>query len=66
MNQYSLVVIDPAKFPDTEMNMEGAQKLAEFMVSESGQEMIGAYEEAGVVIYHPNATQEAEEQTMNM
>ena len=66
MNQYSLVVLDPGKFSDIEMNTEGAQKLAEFLVSESGQEMIGAYEEAGMVIYHPNATQEAEEQTMNM
>jgi len=67
MNQYTLVVLDPGKFPETEMNTGGAQKLAEFMVSESGQEMIGAYKEAGEVIYHPNATQQAEEeQPMNM
>ncbi|MEW6552904.1 MAG: substrate-binding domain-containing protein [Actinomycetota bacterium] len=66
MNQYSLVVIDPALFPEAEMNVEGAQRLAEFLVGESGQEMIGSYEESGVVIYHPNATQEAEEEPMNM
>lgn len=62
MNQFSLVVIDPAKFPDAKLNTEGARKFEEFLVSPSGQEMIGAYEEAGVVIYHPNVTKEAEEE----
>ena len=61
MNQYSFVVIDPGKFPDAEMNTEGARKLEEFLVSPAGQEMIGAYEEAGVVIYHPNVTAQADE-----
>jgi len=62
MNQYSLVVIDPAKFPEVELNTERAGKLAEFMVSPAGQEMVGAYEESGVIIYHPNATKQADEQ----
>jgi tungstate transport system substrate-binding protein len=62
MNQYSFVVIDPGQFPDAKMNTEGAQKLEEFLVSPSGQDMIGAYEEAGVVIYHPNVTKQADEE----
>ncbi len=66
MNQYSLVVIDPAKFPDLELYTEGAEKLAEFMIGEAGQEMTGAYQESGVVIYYPNATKQADEQQTSM
>jgi tungstate transport system substrate-binding protein len=62
MNQYSFVVIDPGKFPDAKLNTEGAQKFEDFLVSPAGQEMIGAYEEAGVVIYHPNVTAQADEE----
>jgi tungstate transport system substrate-binding protein len=62
MNQYSLVVMDPAKFPEAEINTDGAQKLEEFMLSQEGQELVGAYEESGVVIYHPNATREVDDQ----
>jgi tungstate transport system substrate-binding protein len=66
MNQYSLVVVDPGKFPDAKMNTEGARKLAEFMVGETGQSIAGAYEESGVVIYHPNATRQMEGEEMGM
>ena len=66
MNQYSLVVIDPAKFPEVELYTEGAEKLAEFMIGEAGQEMAGAYQESGVVIYYPNATKQADEQQTSM
>lgn len=65
MNQYSLVVIDPSKFPDAKMNNEGALKLAEFLVGENGQSIAGGYEESGVVIYHPNATREMDEGQMD-
>lgn len=48
MNQYCLVVIDP----------EAAVKLADFMIGETCQGLVGSYQESGVVIYHPNATKE--------
>jgi tungstate transport system substrate-binding protein len=58
MNQYSFVVIDPNKFPDEKLNLEGAEMLSEFMLGGEAQDMVGAYKEADVVIYHPNATKE--------
>lgn len=61
MNQYSLVLIDPAKFPKEEVNAEGARKLSAFALGEEGQGAIGSYKEAGVVIYQPNATRQKTE-----
>jgi tungstate transport system substrate-binding protein len=61
MNQYSLVVINPDNFPGNKLNKVGAEKLAEFMTGEAGQSIIGAYQESGVVIYHPNATRQSDE-----
>jgi tungstate transport system substrate-binding protein len=66
MNQYDLVVVNPDAFPGQKLNTSGADKLAEFMTGESGQQMVGAYQESGVVIYHPNATRQADEQPMNI
>jgi tungstate transport system substrate-binding protein len=66
LNQYVVVVVNPDVFPEDELNTAGAEEFAKFVLGEDGQAMIGAYQEAGVVIYHPNATRQAEEQPMNM
>ena len=56
MNQYSFVVVDTEKFQDGKSNVEGAKTLSEFVLGKKAQDMIGAYKEADVVIYQPNAT----------
>lgn len=64
MNQYSLMVLNPDKFPGVKMNTAGAEKLAEFMIGDTCQNMVGDYQELGMVIYHPNATKQSEEMKM--
>lgn len=66
LNQYSLVVINSKKFTDEKLNAEGSAKLVKFMTGKTGQGMVGAYKESGVVIFHPNATKQADGQAMNM
>ena len=43
----------PERFPD--LNTQGAQRLVDWLVSENGQSLIGAYEVKGKVLFKPNA-----------
>jgi tungstate transport system substrate-binding protein len=52
-NQYSVMLVNPARFPD--LNTQGAQRLVDWLVSENGQSLIGAYEVKGKVLFKPNA-----------
>ena len=52
-NQYSVMLISPERFPD--LNTQGAQRLVDWLVSENGQSLIGAYKVKGKVLFKPNA-----------
>lgn len=52
-NQYSVMLVSPERFPD--LNTQGAQRLVDWLVSENGQSLIGAYEVKGKVLFKPNA-----------
>ncbi len=52
-NQYSVMLVSPERYPD--LNTQGAQQLVDWLVSENGQLLIGAYEVKGKVLFKPNA-----------
>lgn len=54
-NQYSVIVVNPEKHPDLDLNVEGAGDFVEFLTSDEGQESIGSYEKYDTVLFHPNA-----------
>jgi tungstate transport system substrate-binding protein len=56
LNQYAVVLVNPDKVPDAKINAEGASTLAQYMLSEDGQDIAGEYKEADVIIFTPNAT----------
>jgi len=55
MNIYHVMLVNPERWPD--VNVDGAQALAEFLVSEQGQEIIAAHgvEELGQPLFFPDA-----------
>jgi tungstate transport system substrate-binding protein len=55
LNPYSVIVVNPEKHPGLKLNTRGAGDFVEFMTSEKGQEMIGAYKKNGVILFHPDA-----------
>lgn len=57
-NQYGVIVVNPRKHPDLEINTGAGGDFVQFLTSEKGQELIGAYEVGGVVLFHPNAAGE--------
>jgi tungstate transport system substrate-binding protein len=61
LNVYSVIVVDPGKHPDT--NVEMAINLARFLVSAGVQELIGSYgvTEYGVPLFTPCAGREPTE-----
>lgn len=66
MNQYSIVVVNPEKFKNGEINSKDARAFVVFALGEDAQNMIGKYKESDMVIYHPNATEEPGEKGSNM
>lgn len=59
-NQYGVIVVNPEKLPEDKrerINVEGAKKFKEWLLSEDVQELIGEYgeEEFGMPLFVPNA-----------
>ena len=54
-NQYSVIVVNPEKHPNLDLNVKGAGDFVEFLTGEEGQELIGSYEKFDTVLFHPNA-----------
>jgi len=52
-NQYAVMLVNPERYPD--LNTPGAQQLVDWLVSEKGQSLIGAYKIKGKVLFKPNA-----------
>lgn len=59
-NQYGVIVVNPEKHPNLNLNTQGASDFVRFLTSEEGQKMIGDYQKSGVVLFHPNATGESD------
>lgn len=55
MNQYSVIVVNPDKLPDVDLNVEGAEDFVEFLTSKEGQKAIEAYKKNNTVLFHANA-----------
>jgi tungstate transport system substrate-binding protein len=53
LNPYSLIQIDPTRFPD--LNHAGAKRLVDWMTSEKGQALIGAFQVKGQTLFNPSA-----------
>jgi tungstate transport system substrate-binding protein len=54
-NQYSIIVVNPAKHTGLKLNTKNAGDLAEYVTGKSGQDLIGSYKKYDVVLFHPNA-----------
>jgi len=52
-NQYGIIAVNPEKFPH--VNAKGAQVFINWMLSENGQKLIGAYRRDGQQLFFPNA-----------
>lgn len=52
-NQYGVIPVNPEKCPS--VNAESAQAFADWLLSDAGQEAIGAYMVAGQQLFFPNA-----------
>jgi len=52
-NQYSLILVNPAKHPDTKAAL--GQKFIDFLLSPEGQRDIASYQLEGQQLFHPNA-----------
>ena len=52
-NQYSLILVNPAKHPDSKSLL--GQRFIDFMLSPEGQQAIASYRIEGQPLYYPNA-----------
>jgi len=52
-NQYSLILVNPAKHPDTKAAL--GQQFIDFLLSPEGQRDIASYQLEGQQLFHPNA-----------
>jgi tungstate transport system substrate-binding protein len=52
-NPYGVILVNPVKHPG--VNVKGARKLLEYLVSPEGQERIAAFRVGGQVLFHPDA-----------
>jgi ABC-type tungstate transport system permease subunit len=52
-NQYSVIVLNETRFPH--INHSLATKFKDWMVSDSGQDLIASYEKYGQQLFYPNA-----------
>jgi tungstate transport system substrate-binding protein len=52
-NQYGVIPVNPEKCPS--VNVEAAQAFADWLISDEGQDAIGAYKVAGQQLFFPNA-----------
>ena len=56
-NQYSVILVNPALHKN--IRADAAKKFSDWLVSAAGQEIIGAYQIDGQILFHPNAVQPA-------
>jgi tungstate transport system substrate-binding protein len=54
-NQYSAIVVNPAKHKSLKLNTKNAGDLVEFVTGKQGQDLIGSYKKYDVILFHPNA-----------
>jgi tungstate transport system substrate-binding protein len=54
-DQYTAVVVNPAKHPNENLNTKQALQFVNYVGSSSVQKQIGGYKKYGTVLYHPNA-----------
>ena len=54
-DQYTVMVVNPAKHPGTNLNTRQGENFAKYLAGSAGQQQIGEYTKYGVVLYHPNA-----------
>ena len=54
-NQYSAIVVNPAKHKSLKFNTKNAADLVEFVTGKQGQDLIGSYKKYDVILFHPNA-----------
>ncbi len=52
-NPYHIMAVNPEKYPHVKYNL--AKKYIDFVVSEQGQKIIGAYKKAGQQLFYPDA-----------
>ncbi len=55
-NQYGVIPVNPEKCPS--VNIEAAQTFSDWLLSEEGQQTIGAYKVDGQQLFFPNAPQD--------
>jgi tungstate transport system substrate-binding protein len=53
LNPYAIILVNPEKYP--QRNYMGALRLAKFMISEEGQNLIGGFTKEGEVLFNPIA-----------
>ncbi len=53
LNPYAVILVNPEKYP--QRNYKGALALAQFMISEEGQNLIGRFVKEGEVLFSPIA-----------
>lgn len=53
LNPYSVIEVSPERYPD--LHHAAAKKFIDWLTSERGQTLIGAYCKDGVQLFHPNA-----------
>ena len=63
INPYGLVLLNPDRFPH--INVEAAQKFADWLISEAGQSPIGVFEMEGAQLFCPNAAEEQYSEDLN-
>ncbi|WP_317055373.1 substrate-binding domain-containing protein [Roseovarius rhodophyticola] len=54
-NQYGVIVVNPEHCPNVQL--ESAQTFVDWLLSDEGQDAIGAYEQNGAQLFFPNASE---------
>jgi tungstate transport system substrate-binding protein len=59
-NQYAVIVVNPEKHPNLDLNARGASDFVKFLTGTEGQEMVGSFEKFDTVLFQPNAGGESD------
>jgi len=62
-DQYTAVVVNPAKHPNENLNTKQALQFVNYLGSSTVQAQIGGYKKFGVALYHPNAPKSGQQTT---
>jgi tungstate transport system substrate-binding protein len=55
INPYSVIVVNPKKFPKLKLNTDAAGDFVWFITGKEGQKLIGEYRKNGFQLFHPCA-----------